>query len=112
MIGMNMNSNNDFIIVNSYENSNKQFGTKQFITKFIIRNASDMPEESLKDYIGQIIDRAYEMTEASVGITPNKFAILFSSPALDQPISIPFRPKEFFTTEMILNEIDMLEVTI
>jgi hypothetical protein len=101
---------NNYIFVNSYENYNRKFGTNQFITKFIIRNASDMPEEQLKEYIGHIIEKAYEMSEQESGIIPNKFAILFSSPILDQPISIPFRTREFFTIEMILNEIDMLEV--
>jgi hypothetical protein len=107
---MAFNGNNEIVQLDSYENLNKTFKTNQFITKFVIRNASDMPEEQLKYYISKIIDKAYEMTEKETGIIPNKFAILFNSPTLIDPISIPFRQRDYFTAEMIMNEIDMLEV--
>lgn len=94
------------------ENYNK-FNLQRFVTKFVVKNASEVPEETLLQAIQEIIDESIRLSETR-GIMGKvyKIALVLNGSGLETPIVIPLRSLEFNTAEFVLAEIDLLEVCI
>ena len=85
-----------------YVNNIKKFHTKEFITKFILKNMSEYPEWRFMEIIEEIIDRAFRYTR-SEGAIPELFSMVINSETLDTPIYIPLRSKKQNNVDLIMN---------
>jgi hypothetical protein len=82
----------------------------QHVSKFVLKNSGEYPEEELMDVFERIIDRAFVNTKKG-GRSPKMFGMLLFGQGLESPICIPARTREQNQVEVIMNEIDALEIS-
>lgn len=85
-----------------YINNIKKFHTKEFISKFILKNMSEYPEWRFMEIMDEIIDRAFQYTR-SQGAIPELFSMIINSETLDTPIYIPLRSRKQNSIDLIMN---------
>lgn len=93
-----------------YHSKIKKFYMDQHVSKFVLRNSGEYPEEELAATFERIIDRAYYNTMRE-GRSPKMFGLLLFGHGLESPICIPTRTREQNRVEVIMNEIDVLEIS-
>ena len=106
------------------------FYMNRFISKFVLKNTSSLPEEALRKAFQTLIDEAISKSEEEArnrGIFGTyiffrffkkrvfvgkvyKINIVLNGFGLETPLVLPLRELEFNTPDLILNEIDLLEV--
>jgi hypothetical protein len=91
--------------IDSYANEYSYFYVDEWVSKFIIKDVSDYPEEDFKAMMDKIIDKAFE-NGTKDGREPKMFGFLLFSSAIDNPINLPARTREELTSDLILNQID------
>jgi hypothetical protein len=106
---MKLNYGDDVEELDFYVNDIKKFHTKQFISKFVLKNMGEYPEWRFMEILGTIIDRAYKHSIQDGN--SQLFTMLLNSEELDTPIYIPLRSREQNSVNLIINEIDKLEMS-
>ena len=85
-----------------YINNVKKFHTKEYISKFVLKNMSEYPEWRFMEILDSMIDRAFRYTH-SEGAIPELFSMVINSETLDTPIYIPLRSRKQNNVDLIMN---------
>lgn len=93
-----------------YHSRIKKFYMDQHVSKFVLHNSGEYPEDELAATFERMIDRAYNNTIRE-GRTPKMFGLFLFGYGLESPICIPSRTREQNRIEVIMNEIDALEIS-
>ena len=89
----------------TYRNEYGNFYVDQWVSKFIIKDASAYPEEDFKAVMDKIIAAAFR-NGTKEGRPPKMFSLLLFSDAIEWPINLPARTPEEQNSDLILNQID------
>ena len=103
-------------LITHYARRIKKFKTDQYITRFILEDADDLPIERLMNIFDELIDQAIDMSKehyGSQGYEPYKFQVHLFGEILDTPISISLRERDRENdADELMNEIEKLDVSI
>lgn len=85
-----------------YVNDIRKFHTKQFISRFVLKNMSEYPEWRFMEILNHTINRAFQYAREQ-GVVPRHFSMLINSETLETPIYIPLRAREQNNIDLIMN---------
>ena len=103
-------------LITHYARHIKKFKTDEYITRFILEDAVDLPIVRLMNIFDELIDQAIDKSKEhydSQGYEPYMFQIHLFGEILDTPISISLRERDRENdADELMNEIEKLDVSI
>uniref|UniRef100_A0A914HZ65 DNA-directed DNA polymerase n=1 Tax=Globodera rostochiensis TaxID=31243 RepID=A0A914HZ65_GLORO len=86
----------------------KKFGFMKNITEFTINPDTPHPDERMRDAIEEMINKAFNRTEETMGRKVKMFGVSLTGTGLGYPVYLPYRPYPQNNADVVMEEINKL----